>query len=74
MEHWLRQLAVDHDGRALIVAKAVASIMIDASSDQWIALRRICEITGLQSDTVAGILYRLRQRGAPDPAEDGDAP
>jgi hypothetical protein len=63
LSDWLRQLAADHDGPALIVAKAVASIMVDASSDHWIALRRVCEITGLPSDTVAGILYRLRQRG-----------
>jgi len=63
IESWLHQVAADHDGMPLIVAKAVAAIMVDASSDHWIALRRVCDITGLPSNTVAGILYRLRDRG-----------
>jgi hypothetical protein len=63
IEAWLRQLACDHDGVALIVGKAVASILIDAPRGRWIALGHICEITNLPSNTIAGVLYRLCQRG-----------
>jgi hypothetical protein len=60
---WLRRLAADHDGVALIVAKTVGSLMIEEGPDLWFKLSRISYLTGLSPDLIAGILYRLRRRG-----------
>jgi hypothetical protein len=60
---WLQQLASDHDGVALIVAKTVGSLMIEDGPDMWFKLSRICALTGQSPAIVAGILYRLRHRG-----------
>ena len=60
---WLRRLAADHDGAALIVAKTVGSLMIEDGQDMWFKLSRICDLTGQSSEVVAGILHRLRGRG-----------
>jgi hypothetical protein len=61
--HWLRRLAADHDGVALIVAKTVGSLMFEDGQDSWFQLRRISGLTGQSPEVVAGILYRLRGRG-----------
>ena len=63
LEDWLRRLAADHAGVALIVAKAVGSLMIEEGLDMWFKLSRISYLTGLSPDLIAGILYRLRRRG-----------
>jgi hypothetical protein len=63
LDDWLRRLAADHDGRALIVAKTIGSLMIEYGPRSWFKLRRISNLTGQSPDVVAGILYRLRSRG-----------
>ena len=63
---WLRRLAADHDGAALIVAKTVGSLMIEDGQDMWFKLSRICDLTGQSPEVVAGILERLRRRGRLD--------
>jgi hypothetical protein len=63
LTEWLRRLAADHDGTALIVAKVVGSLMFEDGAEMWFKLSRICDLTGQSSDVVAGILYRLRHRG-----------
>jgi hypothetical protein len=59
---WLQQLAADHDGVALIVAKTVGSLMIEDGPKMWFKLNRISDLTGLSPGIVAAILYRLRHR------------
>jgi hypothetical protein len=66
LEDWLRRLAGDHDGVALIVAKTVASLMILDGPDMRFGLTRICDLTGQSPEVVAGILQRLRRRGRLD--------
>jgi hypothetical protein len=63
IDAWLRQLAADHDGVALIVAKTVGSLMIEDGLEMWFKLNRISDLTELSPGIVAGILYRLRERG-----------
>jgi hypothetical protein len=63
LDDWLRRLAADHDGRALIVAKTIGSLMIEDGPRSWFKLRRISSLTGQSPEVVAGILYRLRGRG-----------
>src|SRR5262249_47270336 len=60
---WLRRLAADHDGAALSVAQAIASLIIEDGQEMWFALRRISDLTEVSTDNVAGILRRLRHRG-----------
>jgi hypothetical protein len=66
LEPWLRRLAADHDGVALIVAKTVGSLMIEDGQESWFRLSRICDLTGQSPAVVAGILQRLRRRGRLD--------
>jgi hypothetical protein len=63
LDDWLRRLATDYDGTALIVAKTIGSLMIEDGPRSWFRLRRISSLTGQSPDVVAGILYRLRSRG-----------
>jgi hypothetical protein len=63
LSKWLRRLAADHDGAALIVAKTVGSLMIEDGPGAWFKLSRICDLTGQSDAVVAGILYRLSRRG-----------
>jgi hypothetical protein len=60
---WLRRLAADHDGAALIVAKTVGLLMMGDGHDRWFKLRRIAGLTGQAPEVVAGNLHRLRGRG-----------
>jgi hypothetical protein len=60
---WLQQVAADHVGPPLIVAKIVGSLMIEHGPDMWFRLSDISELTGQSPGIVAGILYRLRHRG-----------
>jgi hypothetical protein len=67
LAEWLRRLAGDHDGAALLVAKTVGSLMFeDDGPDGWFRLSRICDLTGQSPAVVAGILRRLRRRGRLD--------
>jgi hypothetical protein len=59
---WLQQLAADHDGVALDVAKTVGSLMIEDAPETWFKLSRICALTEQSPAVVAAILYRLRHR------------
>jgi hypothetical protein len=63
LDEWLRRLAADHDGAALIVGKTVGSLMIVDGQNMWFKLSRISDLTGQSPDIVAGILHRLRGRG-----------
>jgi hypothetical protein len=63
LDQWLRRLAADHDGPALIVAKTVGSLMFENGPDMWFKLSRISDLTRVSPHIVAGILYRLRHRG-----------
>jgi hypothetical protein len=66
LEDWLRRLAGDHDGAALLVAKTVGSLMFEDGPDGWFRLSRIRDLTGQPPAVVAGILQRLRRRGRLD--------
>jgi hypothetical protein len=59
---WLRRLAADHDGPALVVAKAVGSLMFEDGPGMWFKLSRISYLTGLSPDMITGILHWLRRR------------
>jgi hypothetical protein len=60
---WLRRLAADHRGPALMVAKTVGSLLIEDGPCAWFKLSRICDLTGQPHAVVAGILHRLSRRG-----------
>jgi hypothetical protein len=60
---WLQQLAADHDGDALFVAKTVGSMMIEQGPGTWFRLSAICALAEQPSAIVEGILHRLRRRG-----------
>jgi hypothetical protein len=62
IEPWLRQLAADRDGVALIIGKAIAALLVERSRER-VALGHLCNVTGLQSNVVNTVVYRLRNRG-----------
>jgi hypothetical protein len=49
----LQELAADHDGVALIVAKTIGSLMIEDGPEKWFKLSRISHLTGLFPRIVA---------------------
>jgi hypothetical protein len=59
---WLQQLAADHEGAALIVAKTVGSLMIEDGPEMWFNLKRISALAEQSPSVVAPILHRLRLR------------
>jgi hypothetical protein len=63
LTEWVRRLAADHDGAALIVANTVAALMFEDGAEMWFKLSRICALTEQSPVIVAGILSRLRHRG-----------
>jgi hypothetical protein len=64
LDGWLERRATERDGAAWLVGKAIV-ILVRGQSQQGakIKLSRICGITHQQSNVVAAIIYRLRDRG-----------